>query len=103
VKNWLYETGKFSKSGSLPVGKPEGAVRMVICERTRWPKLGFAMSRASFLAIEAALGLGSEALMILSRHNGQYYHKLDGNSDGKPRSISECKKEYPVARFYVFY
>ncbi|KFY40244.1 hypothetical protein V494_03599 [Pseudogymnoascus sp. VKM F-4513 (FW-928)] len=72
VNEWLYQRGRFTQPNHAHLGKSNGAIRLLICERLGWRPLGFAMSDKSFLALEKAFGLPTGTLPLLGQNRGEH-------------------------------
>ncbi|OBT65658.1 hypothetical protein VE03_05529 [Pseudogymnoascus sp. 23342-1-I1] len=72
VDEWLYQRGKFTQPNHAQLGKSNGAIRLLICERLGWRPLGFAMNKRSFLAVEKAFGLPTGTLPLLDQNRGEH-------------------------------
>ncbi|KAF5532054.1 hypothetical protein FPHYL_13821 [Fusarium phyllophilum] len=81
VEDWLSQTGRFATDAQC-------SLRVLMCERLNFERLGFAMSKRSFLSAETTFSLRPEALPILNLHRGQYYSNImwDGADDNESMS-----------------
>lgn len=74
VKDWLQQRGRFHSPSNPLLGKEEGMIRLLICERRGFKTLGFGLSKSSLLAIEDEFGLPAEMLPLFKSHGGSYSH-----------------------------
>ena len=76
------------------LGKPDGGIRLLICERPGWQPLGFAMSQSSFLAVERAFQLPIRTLLTLNSNSGEHSCQLKFSPDDSEVAESVGKSEY---------
>ncbi|KAK2129217.1 hypothetical protein NOF04DRAFT_1321582 [Fusarium oxysporum II5] len=81
VEDWLSQSGRFATDARC-------SLRVLMCERLDFERLGFAMSKRSFLSAETTFGLPPEALPILNLHRGQYYSNIMWNDADDNESMS---------------
>lgn len=75
VDDWLHQKGRFAPPSKPHLGKQEGSIRLLICERVRFHPLNFGLSKASFLAIEKEFGLPADMLPLFKFNGGSHsYH-----------------------------
>jgi hypothetical protein len=72
VEDWLHKRDRFAPPSNALLGKEEGSIRLLICERLGFHPLGFGLSKTSLLAIENEFGLPIEMLPMFKFNGGSY-------------------------------
>ncbi|EXL98747.1 hypothetical protein FOIG_09474 [Fusarium odoratissimum NRRL 54006] len=93
VEDWLSQSGRFATDARC-------SLRVLMCERLDFERLGFAMSKRSFLSAETTFGLPPEALPILNLHRGQYYSNIMWNDADDNESMSSIGKPLELVTPY---
>jgi hypothetical protein len=76
VDDWLHQRGRFAPPTNPLLGKEEGSIRLLICERLGFHPLEFGMSKASLLAIEDTFDLPIEMLPLFKFNGGGYSYQF---------------------------
>ncbi|KAH6638619.1 hypothetical protein BKA67DRAFT_145219 [Truncatella angustata] len=68
LKDWIDRTGQFALQHNASTDINESNVtriRLLMCERTAWPKLGFPVSQACFLELERVFDFPKATLPLI--------------------------------------
>ncbi|PVI00432.1 hypothetical protein DM02DRAFT_592717 [Periconia macrospinosa] len=103
IDDWLHQRGRFTRPTSR-LGKEEGSIRLLICERLGFHPLRFGLSKASFLAVENELGLPTEMLPLFKFNGGghSYYFRPSASHDQIPEQLVitiKVPQMYQVANY----
>jgi hypothetical protein len=93
VDDWLHQRGRFVRPTNSRLGKEEGSLKLLVCERVGFLPLKFGMSKASFLAVEKEYGLPTEMLPFFKFNGGghSYYFRHMASHDSKPEQLGKFK------------
>lgn len=91
VDDWLHQKGRFAPPSDPLLGKEEGSIRLLICERLGFHPLGFGLSKTSLLAVEDKLGLPTEMLPLFKFNGGgqSYYCRPSSLRDQEPGHLGK--------------
>jgi hypothetical protein len=91
VDDWLHQRGRFAPPSNPLLGKEEGSIRLLICERRGFHPLEFGLSKASLLAIEDKLGLPIEMLPLFKFNGGSHsYHFRPSAHGQEPEQLGKA-------------
>ncbi|PZD24856.1 hypothetical protein A1F96_08974 [Pyrenophora tritici-repentis] len=103
VDDWLHQRGRFFQPTDSRLGKEEGSIRLLICERVKFQPLHFGLSKASLLAIEDKFGLPIEMLPIFKFNGGghSYYFCPSARGQNPEKLVITIKvpQMYQVANY----
>lgn len=93
VDDWLHQRGHFVQPTDSCLGKEEGSIRLLICERFDFQPLGFGLSKASLLAMEKKFDLPIEMLPLFKFNGGghSYYFRPSAPHGQTPEQLGKAK------------
>lgn len=97
VDDWLHQRGRFAPPSNALLGKEEGSIRLLVCERIGFHPLGFGLSKASLLAIEDKFGLPIEMLPLFKFNGGShsYHFRPLGPHNQEPEQLGKATISLP--------
>ena len=92
VGDWLHQRGRFAPPSDPLLGKEEGSIRLLICERLGFHPLGFGLSKTSLLAVEDKLGLPTDMLPLFKFNGGGHscHFRYSGPHDKEPEHVGKA-------------
>lgn len=92
VDEWLHQRGRFAPPSNSLLGKEEGSIRLLMCERLGFHPLEFGLSKASLLAIEKEFDLPIDMLPLFKFNGGghSYYFRPSTPHNQKPEQLGKA-------------